>query len=70
MCIRDRGIKHDLALIGLMSTIVCIVHALATILGDGKSRLVKHLFLFDILFDIVAAAILSLIHISEPTRPY
>ena len=41
-----------------MSTIG-IVHTLATILGDGKSGLFKHLFLFDILFDIVAAAILD-----------
>jgi hypothetical protein len=42
-----------------MSTIVCIVHTLAGILGNGKPVLVKHLFLFDILFDIVAAAILN-----------
>lgn len=48
-----------MALIGLMSTIVCIVHTLAAIPGNGKSGLVKHLFLFDILFDIVATAILD-----------
>jgi hypothetical protein len=57
--IKDNGIQQDLALVGLLSTIACIADTLIAILGDGKSELIKHLLLSNILFDIALVAFLN-----------
>ncbi len=54
MRLKGTGINQDLALIGLMSTVACVVDMIVAILGDGKCELIKHLFLSNILFDIAA----------------
>lgn len=47
------NIHKDLAFVGAIFTIACIVDMVVAILGDGKAEIIKHLFLANILFDLV-----------------
>jgi len=49
-----KDIHKDLAFVGVILTIACVIDMAVAILGDGKSELIKHLFLANLLFDLVA----------------
>ena len=57
--IRNKGIQQDLALIGLLCTVACLVDTTIVIVGDGIVELVRHLFLSNLLFDIALLAFLN-----------
>lgn len=54
--LKRTSFQQDLAFIGLISIIACIIDMNIAILGDGKTELIKHLFLSNVLFDIAAIA--------------
>ena len=53
------GLIQDLALIGLLCTVACLVDMTITILGDGMVEVVRHLFLANLLFDVALLAFLN-----------
>lgn len=57
--IKSAGIQQDLALIGLLCTVACLVDMTIVILGDGIVELVRHLFLSNLLFDIALLAFIN-----------
>lgn len=57
------GIQKDFAIIGLLTTVACIVHTQISIWGEGKYELIKHLFLSNLTFDIAIIVYMnSVIH--------
>lgn len=50
----------QLALIGLLATVTCVIDMNVAILFDGQREIVKHLFLANVLFDIALIAALNL----------
>ncbi len=54
------GICGELSIIGLFAALACAVDMLIAILGDGRSELIKHLFLANLLFDIATIACFNL----------
>lgn len=52
MRMKCTGIHRDLAIIGLLSTIGCMIDMMVAIIGDGRHEIIKHLFLSNVLFDI------------------
>ena len=59
------GVYRDLSLIGLFTTIACLVDMGVAVMGDGKRDLIKHLFLSNLLFDIASIAFLNLLIVSS-----
>jgi len=57
--LKKSGFYRDLAIVGLLSTIACMVDMIVAILGDGKQELIKHLFLSNVLFDVAAIMFLN-----------
>jgi hypothetical protein len=50
--------NRDFAILGLLSTIACIVNIIVAILGDGRLELPKQLFFSNFLFDVAAIVFL------------
>jgi hypothetical protein len=59
--LRRKGIAAELALVGLMTTLACVVDGCVAICGDGKCGLIKHLFLANLMFDIATIALIALL---------
>jgi hypothetical protein len=55
-----RSFSQQLALIGLVAALACVVDMNVAVLGDGQREIVKHLFLANVLFDIALIAALNL----------
>jgi hypothetical protein len=53
---KKQGLQQDLALIGLLCTLACLVDTTIVIVGDGVVELVRHLFLSNLLFDVALLA--------------
>ena len=53
--------ERQLALIGLVATLACVVDMNVAVLGDGQREIVKHLFLANVLFDLAAIAAVNLV---------
>ena len=56
---RFRGIYLDIATVGLLTSLACILHVGVSILGDGKFELIKHLFLSNVAFDVALIAFVN-----------
>jgi len=56
---RSRGMRRDLAVLGLLATLACFVDLTIQVLGDGRADIIKHLFLANVLFDLAAMAALN-----------
>lgn len=50
--VRSAAPRRELATVGLLASIACLVDMNVAILGDGRYELVKHLFLANLLFDL------------------
>ena len=59
--LRREGFAADLALIGLMTAVACVVDLCMTMCADGKAGLIKHLFLANLLFDVATIAFVAAI---------
>ncbi len=57
------GLAKDLSIVGLLSSLGCLVDISVAVLMEGKADLVKHLFLANILFDIALISSISLVFI-------
>ena len=68
--ITQRGIGNGISLIIFSGIVAEIPRALVTTFELGKSGALSGLIIFIMFLILVATIILSLIHISEPTRPY
>jgi hypothetical protein len=65
---RKEGLLGDLANIGLMTSLGCIVDACVAIGADGRTGLIKHLFLANLLFDVATIALLGVVGLAIPRR--
>jgi hypothetical protein len=57
---RGSGLRRELAMLGLMTTLAAPVEMYIAIIGDGPLDLLKHLFFANILFDVATIALLGL----------
>ncbi|MBR9977964.1 MAG: hypothetical protein KFH87_07740 [Bacteroidetes bacterium] len=64
---RYADVRKDLALVGLLCSVACVVDMSIAILGDGRYELMKHLFLANVLFDIALIVFLVVVsvHVKE-----
>jgi hypothetical protein len=66
--LRREGFAADLALIGLMTALACVVDLYLTICVDGKACLIKHFFLANLLFDVATFAFIGVIGLAVLER--
>ncbi len=52
--------QRELAQVGLLATLTCLVDMTVQVLGDGRADVLKHMFLANVLFDIAVIAALNL----------
>jgi hypothetical protein len=66
--LRREGFAADLGLIGLMTAVGCLIDPCLAICADGKSCLIKHFFLGNLLFDLATIAFVGAIGLAVLQR--
>ena len=66
--LRGEGFAADLGLIGLMTAMGCLINPCLAICADGKSCLIKHFFLANLLFDVATIAFVGAIGLTVLQR--
>ncbi len=62
--LRARDLRFQLSLVGLLSTLGCVIDIFVEFAGNGKADLFKHLFLSSLLFDVLLIAAVNILLIS------
>jgi hypothetical protein len=64
------GLRRDLALVGLVASVIVVVDMFTAFLGDGANELSKHLFMANVMFDVASIAMVNLavLSLSEAIR--
>ncbi len=62
------GTMRELATVGLIATLACVLDMAVAILGDGRYELIKHLFLANLTFDLAAVVFLASVLVRAQTR--
>lgn len=61
---KGQRIRREMAVIGLIATLACLLDMWVAFLGEGQADLIKHLLLSNFMFDIATVMALGLITLS------